>query len=428
MKARPATFWLHTLLGLGAAFGLSYVSVSPALAEPQFVPQQADFANVAPASFSNVALNNMRGSVGFSFAFLESYASNVKMTDGMAGQAPRLTSIQPSLLLRERGERSNLSFIYSFGLGKYNGGWEGSTLSHLATLDFSRKLSRKASFELTNRFSSTINDYGTSFSPTPLANGASTILQDVDVNRQRITQESLIASLQYQLGRKGRLTGFGGYNLWRFGGGDVADSHRFEVGIRSEQQINKWLFLDNSYTTSISEVTTGPSAAKTHRLQVGGLTFRPRRGVELSMGGGAEMTTHDNKREFGSSAQAGVSKQSKSTLLSIVYNRGFSGAVGTTDIFTTNNISASYTQWLSRRVTLSVSSRYSVGSSKSGASLEYVLGTAGLGFAVTDHSLVSADYSYLSQELSKLNIGSPRSNRYWARLSFQYSLPSLRIH
>jgi hypothetical protein len=294
-------------------------------------------------------------------------------------------------------------------------------------LEYSRRLSNRFSFGLNDTGTSSINDYATADKIGPLTNYASTFVQDVDVARQRITQNSLTATVKYTASPRTAFSVFGSYDFWKYGNIELGNSQGFQVGGRTEHQFNKWLGFNSSYTTYIKKVNDRAATADIHRLQLGGLTLRSRH-LDFSFGGGAEMTSYTNKRQFGGSGETSLSWHSRSTLMSLGYNRGFSTAVGTGDIFTTNTMSGSYTRWFSQRVNFRLGAQYAHGSARSGGSLDYLIGSAGLGIALNSHTLLSADYSYLSQELVNVSIGSPRSNRYSGRIGIQFFLPSLGIH
>jgi hypothetical protein len=422
------TSWPKTLLSRTAAIALWMLGLSglPAMAtsEPQAV---SDTPELAPGSFAHVAMKNMRSAVGMSFGVFESYSSTVNVADTSSIRALRFSSLQPTLYLRNRREKSDLDIMYSFGFGVYQGERRVSAASHAATLGFSRRLSRRITLGLTDTMSSGLNDYGVSIGPRPLPNDASRFVQDFDVRRQRITQNSAGATLSFKLSSKSDLSFSGGHEIWRYSSGQISGSEGFLVGVKSAYRVNKWLYLNNSYFTYINKVSERGQASNIHRLELGGLEFHPTRTVQIYVSGGAEATTYTGRRQIGGSARAGIAKRSKSTLLDLGYSRGFSGAVGTADVFSTHDVAASYTQWLTRRFSFRVQSRYSTGSSRSGGVLDYVLGTAEVAFATTNHSVLSLEYSYLSQQLSNVAVGSPRSNRYWARAGFQVFLPSLSI-
>jgi hypothetical protein len=113
-------------------------------------------------------------------------------------------------------------------------------------------------------------------------------------------------------------------------------------------------------------------------------------------------------------------------LFSLVYHRGFSIAVGPEAPLNGHILSASFSQWLSQRVNLQISSGYNRGASlKDGSKLEYLSGNAELQIALQRHLMLSGQYSYVSQRGANLFSDEMVLNRYTVSAGLQFLFPAL---
>ena len=187
--------------------------------------------------------------------------------------------------------------------------------------------------------------------------------------------------------------------------------------------MNKWVYFESTYTHYLNRVDPSFIPSSIDRLQIGGLKFKPSRSVELYLSGGADSARFQGVQRTVAAFQGGISKSSGTSLLSLVYSRGLSIAGGPGTPLNGNTVSASFSQWLSRRMNINVNSGYIRGSSVvRGSTLEYLTGTAEIGLALQRHVMFSTQYSYLSQRGLNLGSTTPILSRYTITAGFQFFL------
>src|SRR5262249_28737466 len=128
-------------------------------------------------------------------------------------------------------------------------------------------------------------------------------------------------------GRKTTVSISATHEYWRYSQDNLRDVNALVLGIGGSYQINKWLFLDNSYSQIVKGSDQSLQSTNIHRLRVGGLRFRSRKGLEVSMGGGIDVMRYQGVSSTGS-IDAGISYDSSATTIGLVYHRGFSSIVG----------------------------------------------------------------------------------------------------
>ena len=376
------------------------------------------------SSITKAFLDTMRTPVGFSMGFFELYAPNLLGSQG--DSSATYTMMRPRLFASTRTKRSEFQLDYSFGYRQYNRHREVHSDEQSASLSYSYQLSRNSFLRISDEFRSTFNDLSfLSVSASPVLYQPS-FTQALYLPRQRSTTNSVQSSLTYRAGKRSNVTLFTSYDLWHYGDATFGDSRGVQAGIRGDFQINKWLFLASSYSHYLNKLPGAFQATQIHRLQVGGFKFKPRRTVEFYVSGGVDSTRFRDRQRTTASYEAGISKQSGATLLSLVYHRGLSIAIGPDGTLNGHTVSASLSQWLSHRVNIQTTSAYTRGTSFSkGTRLDYLGSNAELEVVLQRHLLYSVQYSYVSQR----GTGLPETNlqlaRYTVTTGFQLVLPSL---
>jgi len=401
-------------------------------ARPDAVPEETPTGTIASKedvrshSITDRFLSNMRSPIGFSMGVFELYAPNSGDSTIVGDKSPVFTMLRPRLFANAKGKRSQFQFDYTFGFKRYNRRSEIHSSEHTARLDFDYTLSRNATLQISDTFRSAFNDYGalpTSTAPTLYQPG---FAQELYLPHERATTNSVLTGVNIRAGKRTNLTVFGSYDMWRYQTSTFANAQGFQIGIRGDHQINKWLFLNSSYSHYLNAVDPRFEAASIHRLQVGGLKFKLRRTVEIYFSGGADYTRFQGTAEPAASYEAGFSKGSGSTLFSAVYHRGLSTAVGPQTTFNGHVVSLSLTQWLTRRVDLQISSGYTRGAAlKQNTNIEYLGGSAEIQIQVQQHVLFSVQSSYVSQRGANLLSATPLLNRYTVTSGIQFIFPSL---
>jgi hypothetical protein len=374
----------------------------------------------APASAQLAA--GTRSPIGFSLGIFELYAPN--SASATLDKSRGFKLIRPRLFGNTKTRNTQFQFDYAFGYRSDSR--EIHSSDHAAKFAFDYRLSRNASLQISDTFRSAFNDNGA------LPNSSSPVMyqpgfaQELYVPNERSTTNSVVTAVNYRAGKRSNVTAFGSYDMWRYGGSSFGNAQGFQVGIRGDHQINKWLFLNSSYSHYLTAVNPRFQAADIHRLQIGGLKFKLRRSMEVYFSGGADYTRFQGIQQPAVSYQAGFAKTSGATLVSVVYHRGLSTAVGPQATLNGHVISASLTQWLSRRINLQLNSGYTRGASPNKSSrIEYLGGNAELQIAVQRHVMFSVQSSYVSQRGTNLPSQSPALSRYTVTTGLQVLFPSL---
>jgi hypothetical protein len=371
-------------------------------------------------SITEQVLEGIRSPIGFSMGIFE-LAAPAATGSGSANETAFFTMIRPRLFGHGKTRRSQFQFDYTLGYRTYNRRREIHSSDHSATIDLGYRLSRNVSLQIANSFRSAFNDYGalpTSTSPTLYQPGFS---QEFYLPHERATTNSLIAGVSYHAGKRTNINVFGSYDIWRYSASSFGNAQGIQAGVRGDHQLNKWLFLNSSYSHYLNAVDPRFEAASIHRLQVGGLKFKLGRSAEFYFSGGADYTRFQRTNHPAASYQAGFSKTAGSTLIAAVYHRGLSTAVGPQDTLNGHIVSASLTQWLTRKVSVQLNTGYTRGASLNGDStLEYVSGNTDLQIALQRHITFSMQGTYISQRGVKVASVAPVLNRYTVSTGFQF--------
>jgi hypothetical protein len=257
-----------------------------------------------------------------------------------------------------------------------------------------------------------------------------TASQDLDVAAQRVTQNTLSASINYRASRRNTLDFSGGYNFWHYGSDDIGDAHGITVGIRSGFKINEWLYLDNSYSHSLNLSggnQPGNGRTQFHRLQVGGLRLARSRSIggwEASIGGGADVSVQGDGPQIVPSGQAALVKSSDSNQFSLIYSRGLWTPVGRATNLEGDTVTAAFSQAV-RRMNVTIGASYRRGAGPAESAVDFTTVNAQVGFAIQRHLMVTADYWYVAQRVDNLGAYADNVDRYRVSAGITYVLPSL---
>jgi hypothetical protein len=372
-------------------------------------------------------LRNMRKGVGFSLGAYGAYDSNAIVSSSGQPEALKSAWLTPSLFANSIKRHSQIAFNYTFQARAYSGFSQLNSSSHTATLNFTEALSPKLSITLAEVFSSALNTNRTFLAPTVSGAYDLNAAQDLDVPSQRVTRNSITASASYAMSHRNSISVFSNFDYWRYTDQNLGDPYDVLVGVHSGFQINKWLYLDNSYShyLNLGNNPVGARDSQIHHLQVGGLRLhRARKGWEAYVSGGADISTSGGTPIPIPSMQGGVSKNWKSGQLSVTYSRGFWIAVGPGTALQGDTTNLSFNQSF-RRVNLTAGSIYRRGTGPGGSRADFLSPTAQLGFAVQRHLMLTADYSYVSQRVANISPDLQNANRYRLGVGINCFLPPL---
>src|SRR5262245_19028891 len=117
-------------LGKASIFGLCLASLTSTIAMSQSAQESPANIDLAPTSYSDIAMRNMRRSIGLAVGVSEAYSSSSTISGETSYPALRFSSVQPSLFFRDHRVKSDLSMVYSVNFGRYDGNGSGSTTAH----------------------------------------------------------------------------------------------------------------------------------------------------------------------------------------------------------------------------------------------------------------------------------------------------------
>jgi len=412
-----ATVWL------GAGIPAFPQGIKDPIPEADDIKAPKEDSGSSPHNLTEGFLAGMRTPIAFSLGLYELYAPNLSNS---ADKSPVFTMARPRLFASTATKNSRLQLDYTFGYRRYNRRPEIHSSDHSATLNYDYRLSRSATLQISDSFRSALNDNGVLPSSSLPAMYQSGFAQEFYAPNERTTTNSVVTSLNYHAGKRTNLTVFGSYDMWRYSASSFGNAQGFQVGIRGEHQINKWFFLSSNYSHYLTAVEQRFETASIHRLQLGGFKFKLGRTTQLYFSGGADYTRFQGHQWPTASYQAGFSKTTGSTLVSIVYNRGLSSAVGPQGTLNGHVVGASFTQWLSRRVSVQVTPGYTRGASfKKNSRVEYLAGNAEVQIEVQRHVMFSIQGSYISQRGTNLASETPALSRYTVSTGVQFFMSTL---
>jgi len=376
-------------------------------------------------SFLN-GLSELRVPVGFAVGVTHVYAPDPASRDA----PPQFTSVTPRLFTQFRRKGFQFLLDYQVGFSRYKQTQEHRRYDQLASLAVNKTISRRRlSVNVADQTQWIFND-GTF--PNFYVLASATALRDfsgyavnVYSHRQKIFRQSAGLNADYRLNKKGSVGVFAAYDMLRYRH-DVPVTHGLSLGVRSAYQIRKWLSFDSTYSTYVATVDERLRTASIQRLQFGGFRYRLGRNTEAFTSVGIEHSRSLGTNYSAASFEAGLSRTSRSNQLSMVYHRGLSTAFGGGVVLGGSSASASFSQSLARRMSLSIDSAYAKGASSSRySSLEMISAAGTLQTSLTRHMLFTTSYSHISQRAANLSFNSVNLHRYVVSAGLYYSIPDL---
>lgn len=367
-------------------------------------------------------LADLRSPIGFSLGISELYAPSLAPSAPVNKSTP-YTLLQPDIFLKIRRRHSEFDMDYAFGYRRTS---SMHTSDHSARVDYSRQMSRDVTVHVSDAARSVFNDFSfLSDASSPLAGPAA---QQLYAPRQRATTNTVMANMSYRAGKNSDFSMFGTYDTWRYtaGTGNLNDA---QVGFTSQNRINRWLSLDNrfSHYFTIASGNSGTNQAllpsNIDSLQAGGLTFRPRKTLNVSFSGGGELAHLQTGQRRTGSFDSTIARKSRASLVALVYHRGFSTIAGAT--LNGQTASISLNQTLSRRVSFQVGSAYTTGTSLTqNLKVESLSASGEFDVAIRRNLVFSSQYSHLSQKGSNLPSNTPGLKIQNATAGLRFFLPS----
>jgi len=376
-------------------------------------------------SLTERALASMRRPVGMSIGFMELSAPDFSMP-GSGNKSTTFAMLQPRIFAMRGTGKAHFQLDYTLGYRSNNRNRQIHSTEHSASMGFGYRLSRNVSLQVSESFRSTVDDNGVLPTSTTPAIYEPNFAQALYMPHTRTTTNSVITSIGYHPSKRANISVSMSYDTWHYSESSFGGTSGIQVGIRSDYQINKWLFFNNSYSHYLNAVSTELQTASIHRLKLGGFKFKLGRTLELAISGGVDSTHFQGAQRTNGSVESGLSKTSRSTKLTLLYHHGLYSTVGEQDAMGGNTLSLTLTQGLSKRASFQVSSGYTRGVSLSKDSkLRYISGNGELQVAVQKHIMWSTQLSYVSQAGVNLSPGAAGLSQITASMGLHFFLPPL---
>lgn len=377
----------------------------------------------APSSFVSRVLNRLQNGAGFSLGATGTYVPASAATLG--DQSESFTSINPRFFVTSQGKRSRVQLDYTLGYRNYyTRDVAGS--SHSASASLEHRVSPAVMLGISNVFTSAFNDYALTPQSSLAVIDQIKLDQALYVPDTRFTTNQLRGTMTYRPGKRSTITASSIHDFHQYRKTELGDSQSLQLVIQSSYQLNRWLFLDNSFSHYLNELDPQFHSANIQKLQVGGFRFQPRPNIDLSIGGGVQTAKQEEQgRRTEASVDAAFTQYSTKGQISLAYHRGFSTTAVSGAVLAGDTVTIGWNRWLGSRVNFGINSGYTKGSSSGDGSLRSISGGAHLEIALHSHLLLTTNLSYISQRLTGMPIPGSNVNRPMFTIGLQYFLPSL---
>jgi hypothetical protein len=421
-----ATLLMQGMLFCGLCFCYPAFAQEETSANEQ-TSRSRDSGTGATGSFFDDLARSSRNQKGFSVGVFEMYSTNI-YTDSQTPEDATVTSFAPRAFLNLGKRKSRLHLEYGGGYRIYNNHRELDNSDHSGNITYDLQASRVVSFQLSDRATSSTNDLFSSVGSSSIIPPSYPVSSFEPVlDRQRIDQNHLQGTLNFQFSRNSHLGVFSSYDIYHYEQDSPnTNSDGIQVGASYEHRITKWLTFGSTYSTYLNNVEQFQDS-KVYRLEVGGFTFKLSRNITLYAAGGAQVLDSNNyPRHVEGTARGRLSRTTRSSSLYISFERAFMSAAGLTQVLLTDTVTAGLSQRLTRKVNFRMSFSHVGGEdvAYSGALKGYVA-AATLEYAILSSVIASCNYSYQNQKNAIASIpNAPNVNRSLAYVGLQYLFPS----
>jgi hypothetical protein len=382
-------------------------------------------------SFVDSVMTDIRNRLGFSLGVYEIYDSNI-FNNSSTQEPGTATLVSSRFYTNVANRRSRLHLDYGFGYRKYRQLDNLSASEQTGNVQFSRQVSRRVSLNLADAAALSNSDDGSVFS-SGMGLGGMPIgfANDILLERQRIFRNTFTASVDYQLGRRVRLRGYGTHNLYRFDQRPEDNGQAALLGFGYDHRLNQWLDFSTSAATYIirpSGNLLGNEATQIHRLQLVGFNTRLGRTWQIGAGGGIELAEMERRRNFGISYNGAIRRILSDSLVEIEYSRGFTSGIGWSRTFRSHTVSANVGQRFTTWFNAQASAIYNRSNEFQLAGLvENYSVRSWLEFFLRPELVASMGSIYNNQRTRDLALSYVRPiSRYVVYISLQYVVPLVR--
>ena len=393
---------------------------------PVPIAVQEETGSLGDMTFIDDVFQSPRNRWGFSLSAYEAYT-----TDVFVGDEPRessgITAFMPRVFLNLGKRKSRLHLDLGVGFRLYNNHGELNSGDYYAGAQYSYQLSKKTSFQLGDQFTSTYNDawsFLSLYSPLHYDPASS---NEVLLNMQRINRNSAVARLSHEINRKARFSVFGSHQWYDYSQSTLSNSDSVEAGGNFYYRMAKWLYFSSSISTYWNFASEDLSDTRIYRLQIGGLEFELGNSWRVWASGGIGFSDYEGYNRAFEDINAGIGHTSENASFSLRYQRGFTTAIGISELLTSDIFTANYGYRVTRWMNAHLRAYYYRSSQLDRDSLlETFSGGGGLEFALRRNLSLTMNASYQNQQESDFSVQGLDLNRFGGYIGLQYVWPSRR--
>jgi hypothetical protein len=371
----------------------------------------------------------MGNNATFSVGMFEAYNSNILSNVGSSspGRVPdAITSLYTRFFAHTEGRNARFSVDYATGYRLYAQSSELNGPEHRGTLAFRAKPSRRSWFELSEYVASLSNDSHTLLSQ-PLASTelGTDFSQQVLLDRQRVFTNVAKAEFGYEVSRRTQVSVYGSYVVQRFEENSLHDADGFLLGLHFQRRFNRWLAFETHYQFKLSEFNNQYGQANVYRFDIGGFKYQVRPTVTLFASGGVEYAEFQESYYPGAAFRGGISKQTRTTNLSLEYQRGFASGLGLGTLTQGDAVAVRVNRRVNSWINILASTIYSrntafTGPGHTSGPLYIFQVQPGMQFAVRPNLIFSLTYDYFTQNTDNYGLTVADSSRYYIAFGFEY--------
>jgi hypothetical protein len=381
-------------------------------------------------SFSDAIASNVRNRIGFSLSAIEGRFNHVLSLSSESPSA-MLTAFSSSVFANFGRGKSRLRFDYGAGYQTYSRQQGISGVDHNGNIIYTYQANRKFKFQLSDRVSSSPNDFFSRRIPSlnMTLDWTPSPSYDVLFHPQRITRNQASGQIDFDLSRSVHFYVSGSYNSYLYGKQEFGDIDTVQAGAGLDQQITKWLSLSSSYSTYLNSVDERLRDYQIHRLEIGRFRFMLSHSVEVFASGGVAVADTRGGHRTDGMFRGGITRTSEKNVISANYQRTMVSALGYSRVLPSDVVTLGFGQRITPRTNFRLSGSYtrSTDFDYSGLFKGYGAG-AQYEYALAANLFASVNYTYQYQKNSiKVLADIPHFDRSIVFVSLQFTCPSIRF-
>jgi hypothetical protein len=360
---------------------------------------------------------------GFSLSGYLAYSNDVSVLQSEREDAGIL-AILPRVFVNIGKRRSRLHLDAGAGYRSYHRHSELNNWDYYGSAQYSYQLSKHTTFQIADQFTSSYNDAWSFLSQYSPLSYDPTSSNEVLFNRQRINRNSIRAELNHQAGRRISMGVFGGYRLFRYPQRTLSDSDIAEAGARIYFQLADWFYLSGNFSTHADFFGGDYPRVQIYRLQAAGVDFHLSNSWRLWANGGIDILDYEGYNQIQESISAGLGYTSLNAAFSVMYQRGFTSAVGLSRLLMTDFVGVGLGYRVTPRINARLEGYYYRNTEPNNGVLETFSVGGGPEFALCDYLVLIAKSYYQNQQAHNFSVEGLGLNRFTAYLGLQFVVPA----